>query len=95
VDVFDGEAWVAASPMIKGRAGTGLAVSCECGGQVHIAGGTWCNSCSDIETTETLFPNGTNVKCTAQTTRSLMEEATMDDKAHSSTSLLRRVRASE
>jgi IPT/TIG domain/Kelch motif/Glucose / Sorbosone dehydrogenase len=73
VDMYDFETntWMQLDDLKKERHGTGLAVSCKCGGQVHIATGRPCQqgSCPELDTTETLFPNGVNVGCIAQNRR--------------------------
>ena len=74
VDMYDFETntWTQLDDMTSGRHGTGLAVSCECGGtQVHIGAGRPCQAgnCTDLNTTETLFPNGLSTPCVAQTRR--------------------------
>jgi N-acetylneuraminic acid mutarotase len=76
VEVFDGEAWMTFPDLKVARRGTGLAVSCECGGQVHITSGRPCQGAScftNLVSTETLFPNGVNVNCVAQNRRLVME----------------------
>ena len=72
VEVFDGETWTAFPDLKQGRHGTGLAVSCDCDGrqQVHIGAGRRCQGAcssgnSDLDSTETLFSSGVNVKCIA------------------------------
>jgi outer membrane biosynthesis protein TonB len=68
VHAFDGTTWTALPDMKKGRISTGVAVSCNCGGQqqVHVGGGIPCSGpCVNTDYTETLFPNGVKVNCTA------------------------------
>jgi hypothetical protein len=74
VDMYDFETdtWMQLDDMTSGRHGTGLAVSCECGEtQVHIGVGRPCQigTCTDLNTTETLFPNGISAPCIAQNRR--------------------------
>jgi large repetitive protein len=87
VDEFDGETWTALPDLKTARHGTGLAVSCKCGGQevqVHIASGRPCQgtSCStNLVSTETLFPNGVNVDCVAPSGRRLVMEPPSDEES--------------
>jgi N-acetylneuraminic acid mutarotase len=79
VDMFDGQTWTSLPDLKEARHGTGLAVSCNCGGQqqVHITVGRPCqgggNQCTiNLNTTETLFSNGVNVPCTTPQNRKLV-----------------------